>query len=329
MSLGAWIVTTTDESIAAMTPVNDLLERHLEDWILARPEIAWGGITWVARQLVLGNGRLDLLGLTPDDQWVVAELKSQAVGKETLVQALGYVVQLGSWDADDLARRLEANPYFATVSSTTTGDRVRALLATERDTGSHRRVAILLAGTGRDSSVDVAADFLSARGLDIPVTAVAVSVFANTAGQYVLVREVEESIGVEPGSSARRTIAAVLELADSCGVGDAFRTTLAATEQIGLRSKPWPYAITITVRRPGSPTVLYLRPEPGIVHVWVDRAKLISDLHLTEAEADFVGDGADLVPGDFLTWLAGLIETIKGAETRFQDSQNGREATGS
>lgn len=67
---------------------------------------------WVARQLrLLDNTRLDLLGLTPDDEWVVIELKRGPVDASTLTQALHYALLLGpsdlgsSWRPSGLVRR--------------------------------------------------------------------------------------------------------------------------------------------------------------------------------------------------------------------------------
>ncbi len=75
----------------------DFTEKALEDWIHAEPRTLLPDLVWVGRQNVLPDrSRLDLLGLRPTGEWVVAELKSGVVDVATLTQAMGYALNLAT-----------------------------------------------------------------------------------------------------------------------------------------------------------------------------------------------------------------------------------------
>jgi RecB family endonuclease NucS len=103
--IAAWEIGDGDVP-TRMAEEREFLEKHLEGWIEHEPSLLGGDIRWVSRQLVLPDGsRLDLLGLTKDNTWVIAELKAGQVDASTVLQAMHYFLQIAAMSDAELAQR--------------------------------------------------------------------------------------------------------------------------------------------------------------------------------------------------------------------------------
>jgi hypothetical protein len=235
------------------------LESQLETWIQDDPSLVLEGMTWIGRQVVLPSTRLDLLGITPEGQWVVAELKCGTVGLGTLTQALQYAMQVGSMDAEALVGRL----------SVPDGERDRLLRLARGEGASPRPVVLLLVGTGQAPDLEQGLRFLRERGLTLTVRVVTFRLFRGAGGEVLLARDVEEQDQPEAQAAGSRTasVERVLELAAEGGVSESFREVIAMAHRRGLRTKAWPLSITVNSPANWRKTLLYFAPDSGQVHV--------------------------------------------------------------
>ena len=126
------------------------LEEHLEDWIVADPDLLQVGLTVIARQLVVEAGRIDLLALDPAGRWVVAEIKRGTLYRDTVAQGLDYAECINVLPANELVDRCDHYLKGA-------GKSLRGLLE-ERDALSQlehgrREVLLYVVGTGKIPTV--------------------------------------------------------------------------------------------------------------------------------------------------------------------------------
>jgi hypothetical protein len=309
MALAAWTVGQDQRTAERLQP-RAVAERLLEDWITDEPDLAITGITWVARQLVLPDrSRLDLLGVAGDD-WVIAELKAGAVGRLTLSQALHYLVYVGSMPREELGAQLEQHDQFRNLSEAKQAE-IRELLAAET-ADNPRRLSILLVGTGRNPDLELGVRFFEDRSFDVPIRVVTFDLFEAPSGHTYLVREADDA-GDQSQTPSLRTLAAVQQRADERGVGSLFNSYVSAAGQLGLRVKPWVRAVTITPPQRGNPTLLYVRPESGVLHVWADKENFRLHLGVDSTEFSSLGSGGDFDEPQAKQFLARFRDMIERA----------------
>jgi hypothetical protein len=80
-----------------------LLERHLEDWVAADPSLLGEPLMIIGRQVLIQDVRdkLDLLALDPQGNAVVIELKRGQLKDPVDMQALRYASYISKWSFDD------------------------------------------------------------------------------------------------------------------------------------------------------------------------------------------------------------------------------------
>jgi Holliday junction resolvase-like predicted endonuclease len=207
------------------------LEKHLEDWIARDPSLLQVGLKVVGRQITVEGGQLDLLALDPEGRWVVIELKSGAVRRDTIAQALDYASCVATMPYNDLSQKV--NAYLKTQ-----GTSLQGLLGGEgaEEDAESREVVMFVVGTGRDPGLERMAEYLSGT-FGVPINVVSYEVFELEDGQRVLVRELTESEGRPP--VVRRTVEEICALADQAGVAREFRTILEAAERRNLQLVPY------------------------------------------------------------------------------------------
>lgn len=241
----------------------DFLEKHLESWIERDPSLIMDGLQWVGRQVPLPDGRLDLLGITREGQWVVAELKSGPLFLGALTQALHYGMQIGSMDAEDLLERLNL-PDDRSLVPPQELERLRRFART--DPQSPRPLLLLLIGTSQIDALEQGMHFMEQRGLQVPIRIVTFGVFRQPDGTILLARQVEEQDEPQRDGGDRTTsVERVLALATTHGVRDEMDAVVALAERMALKVKAWPLALTINSPSNWRKTLLYFKPEGGSV----------------------------------------------------------------
>jgi len=270
--IGLWHVTPEGPSRLASSGVG--LEKYLENWIEKDPSLVQAGLTIVGRQIAIEGGRLDLLALDPQGQWVVIEIKAGAVDQWTIAQGLVYAAAIATMPFEQLSQKVDAYLKISTGSS------LKALLterqAIESDDSNVRDVQVFVVGTARSYGWERMIGFLS-RKADIEITLVTYQVFEIAGGHKILVRELDEvEISTPQGSSSPartgRTLDELRTEAQSSGVGQPFEALLAAAQRHGLNPQPKKWSVVYTPPRMRSRTLLYVGAYPdkqGRVQIWV------------------------------------------------------------
>jgi len=214
MHVAAWEIDE-QELPHRLQPDRSYLERHLESWLENEPTLLSPGLEVVARQLVLPDGsRLDLLGLNPEDRWVIVELKQGSVTTGTIAQALHYFLELGGMTNAELHQRLVGRHLEA---GSELADRVQRLTGSDEE-ASDRDYRLIVAGGGAGDSAEAAAATLARAGFSIPVTVISFQIIESEGGRPILIREMDEEGSSGTGSSSTASSDSLIALCDDCGV---------------------------------------------------------------------------------------------------------------
>lgn len=252
------------------------LEEHLEDWIVADPDLLQVGLTVIARQFVVEAGRIDLLALDPAGRLVVVEIKRGTLYRETVAQGLDYAECINSLPADKLVGRCDQ--YLKAAGKT-----LRGLLA-ERDALNQlehgcREVLLYVVGTGKTERLERLAQFLQK---SVPIYLVIFDIYALADGQQVLLRELSEAESTVPVMKSGNEDVSLETLylqADVAGIGKDFRRFCAAGLRYGLYPRLW------------KTSVMFAPPESKnrmIFTVWTKPLRNQLKVYLgTEAIAEF------------------------------------------
>ena len=278
-------------------PDQGFLEKHLETWIENDGSLVLEGIRWVGRQRKLpGGGILDLLGLTPEGEWVVAELKAGPVNIAALNQAFGYAIEVGSMDGDELLARLDTKKHT--------------------DLGQYltpRNVSLLLVGTSESPDLERGIRFLEEHGLDLTIRIATFGLFQHKDGSIVLARQIDEREAtsepkVSPGPQR------VLDLAKSYGVADELNESRAMADRLGLPLKVWPACFTINSPTNKRKTLIYVGPREGGCMLGYAAETYAETFGVTAAEVT-TGLGKNwkvLSKADVLPWLRNAEDFTAG-----------------
>ena len=110
-----WKITDNVPQPVATTELRqeDLLEEHLENWIMANPAVIGEPLLILGRQVMIPNirDRIDVLALDPQGNSVVIELKRGQLADPVDMQALRYASYISKWTFADFEHqaRLHAN----------------------------------------------------------------------------------------------------------------------------------------------------------------------------------------------------------------------------
>ncbi len=81
-------------------------ELHLEELLVAQPELLEPGLQLIGRQTPAAGGWLDLLGVDGDGRLVVYELKRGTLGRDAVTQVLDYTSFLAELPLDELTAHI-------------------------------------------------------------------------------------------------------------------------------------------------------------------------------------------------------------------------------
>lgn len=258
--LGAWDIG--DDGIPKRLEADrSLLESKLEAWIEADPSILDGIVKWVSRQLILPDrSRLDLLGLSPEGTWVIAELKAGAPTADAVRQALHYFLEMDAMSNAELVARIRAQG----LSDPTVDSQLTDVLATDDD--EHERdYRILVAGVGDGSGAEAAASTLARYGLTIPVEVIGFHLFTTPTG-HVLVKEVDDDAASEaPQQSSAWSLDQILERASRFGIADGFEKIRTELLNRGYRSRLKKYGLNFNLGTRSQ--VFWVQPRREGLHI--------------------------------------------------------------
>jgi len=215
------------------------LEKYLEKWIVKDVSLIGEGLSLVGQQIVLDDGRLDLLAIDARDRWVVIEIKAGEITSGALCQALGYAASLARIDAEELSCKLK-DALAALGNSQDISRKLDAILG---DDSESREIALMLVGVGIHPGLERLKGFLE--GFQVPIRIVSFEVFKPDSGPKLLVREVIEE-PVEPARPRHRyTVAAIRQIAEDSGVVESFDAFIGMARTAGLAVQPQKLSVRI------------------------------------------------------------------------------------
>ena len=138
-------------------------EKMLEDILVANPNVLMGGLTLVGRQVPVGTGYIDLLGIDEDGRLVVFELKREKLTRDAVAQILDYCTYLETLSDSELATLIAEQSGKHGVARIADFDEWYASQAGD----ALRPVRMVLVGLGMDLSAHRMVAYLAERDFDI------------------------------------------------------------------------------------------------------------------------------------------------------------------
>ena len=138
-------------------------EEMLEDVLVANPNMLMRGLTLVGRQVPVGTGTVDLLGIDEDGRLVVFELKREKLTRKAVAQILDYCTYLETLSDPELATLIAERSGQQGIRKIADFDEWYASQAGD----ALRPVRMVLVGLGIDTSAHRMVAYLAERGIDI------------------------------------------------------------------------------------------------------------------------------------------------------------------
>ena len=139
-------------------------EQMLEDVLVANPNVLLGGLTLVGRQIPVGTGYIDLLGIDENGRLVVFELKREKLTRNAVAQILDYCTYLETLSDSDLKKLIvERSGIHGIISIEDFGE----WYANQYPTDALRPVKMVLVGLGVDMTAHRMVAYLAERHIDI------------------------------------------------------------------------------------------------------------------------------------------------------------------
>ena len=233
------------------------LERHLEDWIANDVTLIAEGLTLVGRQIVIDDGRLDLLAIDSQDRWLVIEIKPGLLDSGALAQALYYASSIARLGADELYGKLKARLGDFGDAETLSASVKQQL----KDEVEGREIAVMLVGAGIHPGLERMNEFLGRFG--VPISIVSFEVFELNGGPQLLIREVVDEPTEPPVPRRRLTVDAIRRWAVDVGVGEQFDRFVRMAEAAGLAVQPQRASVRIAPPINRSRFLMYAQPHYG------------------------------------------------------------------
>jgi hypothetical protein len=184
MPLAAWRITQEVAPVRLGQGVIEL-EKMLEDWIAADPQLVDPSLLVIQRQLHVEGGILDLLCVDLQGRATIVEIKRGKLIRETIAQAIDYAASVAAMPTQTLRTQVDA--FFDGARPEHPG--LSSLL--DEDEEQSREVALIVVGVGAEPGLERMIDFLGSR-FAIPIRAVTFETFELGSGDKLLVREETE-----------------------------------------------------------------------------------------------------------------------------------------
>lgn len=159
------------------------LEKHLETWIAEDPTLLQAGLVIVGRQVQLGAGPLDLLGIDPQGRWVVIEIKRGDLDRKAVTQVLDYAACVSALSADELRSKTEAYLSDRGLGLEELLEQRGALDSLDPE---QRQVLLVVVGTGTAPGLERVVNLLSKHTM--PISVILFDVFKLDGGRLLLAR---------------------------------------------------------------------------------------------------------------------------------------------
>jgi len=315
--IGVWHIADSGPQKLSESKIN--LEKELEEWIEQDPNLLETGLVIVGRQLRLESGKLGLLALDLQANFVVIEIKKGTVNRDTLIQAIDYAASIKKIADDEIIARI--NDYLSKMSRKSSLNSLVKKLGCDADslTDAKKNIRLLIVGTGKQYGLERIAGFLAE--FQIPISVVSYVVFEVARGQRVLIRELDEKEVVQSPTASTITLDRLCEMADQNGVGESFRIIRKAAEAHGLYPHLWPKSVMYTSPENRSRMLftVWTKPRKGLLKTFIGNAAFAEFYPVTRTEAaQFLGKRGyrDMKSADAKTFVKGLDRLFKRIEEK-------------
>lgn len=296
-NLGIWRIVGpgSDQQAATGVPVRVKRseiekEKHLEDWIANDVTLIGERLTIVGRQIVIDEGRLDLLAIDAQDHWVVIEVKPGRLDAAALTQALGYAASIDKLDAEELREKVVPRLSEFGDAETLTHIVDEQL----RSEGEERPIAVMLVGAGIHPGLERTREFLGRCKVRIRI--VSFGVFELDGGPQLLAREVVEEPAPRTPQAERRklTVPAIRERAVVEGVAEQFNRFVNMSERAELAVQPQRASVRIAPPANRTRFLMYASPQGGGLLIYTGPQQFNEFFGIAEEEAaDALGSAND------------------------------------
>ena len=285
-----------------MNPSRIEFEVDLENWITSDPGLLQKGLTLVGRQVHTDVGKIDLLGIDRNGDWVVIELKRDLVGQKVMAQALAYIPCIEQIPFEELSKSHEA---FVAEHEPDREESLKDLLEKSdpdwRDDGDRRRVKMIVAGVRRDASLGPIDGSLMAKDLGLKV--VTFDIFESSSGVKFLARRESESERTDRTAQKKtgpwKTKEEIVEVARTAGNGELIENLIQQSEKVlGVAVKPRIKAIMFAPQRNQGSCLYVINVKTAMLYVSASGIAKFYDVDEKNVSSGFQEAGFEW--GDYL-----------------------------
>ena len=166
--IGIWKIDRESRAGSKLDLANRIeTEQMLEDVLVENPNVLMGGLTLVGRQVPVGTGYIDLLGIDENGRLVVFELKRDKLTRDAVAQILDYCTYLESLSDSDLAILITEQSGKHGIVKIENFDEWYVNRYANRSGDSLGPVRMVLVGLGMDMSAQRVVAYLAERGIEI------------------------------------------------------------------------------------------------------------------------------------------------------------------
>lgn len=271
------------------------LEKYLEDWIEANPEMIQQGIVIVGRQVHCDGGYIDLLAVDQySNSWVIIEVKRGNVRRETVAQAIDYAASIDMMPASKLQEKVDdyLTQHGSSLSQLTDDNIIQDDMF-----GENRDIKLAVVGTGRDADLSRMTSYLADKP-NMNIAVVEFDVFEGNQGEISIVRQLseqdEQKRQTETIQQTEDEYERLFSVAQSNGIGQEFRMVYDACTRNGLYARPYKWSIMFTPpqHRGRCLVVVWARPTYGKLKSYAIPETFAEYFPVSEEQTlDIVGDG--------------------------------------
>lgn len=101
--IGIWKIERESSKATELEPADRIeTEKMLEDVAVSNPNMLERGLALIGRQVQVGTGLIDLLGIDEEGRLVVFELKREKLTRDAVAQVLDYCTKLETLSDSEL-----------------------------------------------------------------------------------------------------------------------------------------------------------------------------------------------------------------------------------
>lgn len=198
--IGIWAMAQKEDGSESAEPLTELqnteTEQRLEELLVASPDVLIKGLRLIGRQLQTAGGPLDLIGVDPDGQIVLFELKRGTMTRTAVAQILDYASDLLERDASEFANLIQAGSGHHGIDRIDDFSEWYAAEFPDVSEPDLDNIRMVLVGLGVDERAKRIVNMLARTGLDIQL----MTFQAFRRGEEVLLARRVET--VDPASSS-------------------------------------------------------------------------------------------------------------------------------